>query len=314
MTLQIIRRWFFIVGLILLLAPFLHAQIQMEVTPDTNRILIGDKVKLTFTITCEPSIEIEQLTLDSITVLTGFELSDATDWVEKKTQMSKILTKEIMLTVFNPGEYEFPKVPYTYRYQGNTKIGASDSWHLTVLPYTTPSQDIAPNKDIIEDNSIWNKYGNFILMTIGAITLLLIVFYFYSRFRKHKSTNDVPAVKLNPAEKALTSLAALKVSESWKDEDPKAFQTDLSTILRNYLQEATSVPALHLTSHEIIHSLKKLSPPESILDTTDKALNIADLVKFAKAQSREEINLSFIDKVRDLVLETEVFLHQKKVE
>lgn len=219
-----------------------------------------------------------------------------------------------MLTVFNPGEYEFPKVPYTYRYQGNTKIGASDSWHLTVLPYTTPSQDIAPNKDIIEDNSIWNKYGNFILMTIGAITLLLIVFYFYSRFRKHKSTNDVPAVKLNPAEKALTSLAALKVSESWKDEDPKAFQTDLSTILRNYLQEATSVPALHLTSHEIIQSLKKLNPPESILDTTDKALNIADLVKFAKAQSREEINLSFIDKVSDLVLETEVFLNQKKVE
>ena len=314
MTLQIIRRWFFIMGLILLSAPFLHAQIQMEVTPDTNRILIGDKVKLTFTITCEPSIEIEQLTLDSITIISGFELSDATEWVEKKTQMSKILTKEIMLTVFNPGEYTFPKVPYEYKYQGKTKIGSSDSWHLTVLPYNTPSQDIAPNKDIIEDNSIWNKYGNFILMTIGAIIILLIGLYFFSRFRKHTTTHDIPQVKLSPAEKALTSLAALKANDSWKAEDPKVFQTDLSTILRNYLQETTSIPALHLTSHEIIHSLKKLNPPESILDTTDKALNIADLVKFAKAQSREEINLSFIDKVRDLVLETEVFLHQKKVE
>jgi len=302
------------VGLILLSTPFLHAQIQMEVTPDTNRILIGDKVKLTFTITCEPSIEIEQLTLDSITVLTGFELSDATDWVEKKTQMSKILTKEIMLTVFNPGEYTFPNVPYEYKYQGKTKIGTSDSWHLTVLPYNTPSQDIAPNKDIIEDNSIWNKYGNFILMTIGAITLLFIGLYLYSRFRKNKSNREVPQVKLSSAEKALASLTALKANDSWKAEDPKAFQTDLSTILRNYLQESTSIPALHLTSHEIIQSLKKLNPPESILDTTDKALNIADLVKFAKAQSREEINLSFIDKVKDLVHETEVFLTQKKVE
>ena len=60
--------------------------------------------------------------------------------------------------------------------------------------------------------------------------------------------------------------------------------------------------------------MRFMRQPDDLQCTRTKPLNIADLVKFAKAQSREEINLSFIDKVRDLVLETEVFLHQKKVE
>ncbi|QLH27965.1 MAG: hypothetical protein HWD63_00250 [Candidatus Parvibacillus calidus] len=53
--------------------------------------------------------------------------------------------------------------------------------------------------------------------------------------------------------------------------------------------------------------MKKTGLPYNVIDTTDKALNIADLVKFAKAQSREEINFSFIGKVETLIDEAESF-------
>ncbi|MCO6461273.1 MAG: hypothetical protein J5I59_07710 [Saprospiraceae bacterium] len=295
----------------LFFAHFLQAQIQMEVTPDTNRILLGDRVKLTFTITCEPTIEIKNLVLDSITTLDGFELSHESEWVEKKTQMSKILTKEMILTVFNPGEYDFPKVPYNYIYQGKQKTGYSGQWHLTVLPLNTSSPEIAPNKDIVVDNSFWNLYGNWVIAGLCCLLAILLILYFIRRRKNIKSGTGGLPVEINPAKEAIAALDRLESSNLWKSEDPVPFQTELSDVLRTYLQRVTRIPALHLTSYEIVASLRKAGLSNNIIDITDKALNIADLVKFAKAQSREEINYSFIAKVKALIHETELILQNK---
>ena len=92
-----------------------------------------------------------------------------------------------------------------------------------------------------------------------------------------------------------------------QSEDHKAFQTVLSGILRKYLSEGHHIPALQKTSHEIVEIMKKRSMPEYLYDITDKALNIADLVKFANAQSRIEINYSFIEKVENMIAEAELF-------
>lgn len=284
------------------------AQIQMEVTADTNSILLGDKIKLTFTITCDPSIAIKSLVLDSITKVPGFELSDEKEWVEKNTQMSKILTKEMMFTAFEPGDYEFPVVPYIYDYQGSEKTGFSKSWHLKVLPMLTKGEDIAPNKDIVVVITFWDRFGIYIIISSVIILLALLGFLFYNYLkRKRGKKSQEPIMQVSPAQRARDGLDLLRKSELWKAEDHKPFQTGLSLILRTYLQEAFDIPALNSTSHEIVSQLKKAGLPYNVVDTTDKALNIADLVKFANAQSREEINFSFIGKVEALIDEAELF-------
>ncbi|QLH27967.1 MAG: hypothetical protein HWD63_00260 [Candidatus Parvibacillus calidus] len=120
----------------------------MEVTADTNSILLGDRIKLTFTITCDPSISIKKLVLDSITTIPGFELSDEKEWVERKTQMSKILTKEMMFTAFEPGITNF-RLYHSFMTIRTPKKGFSRPWRLKVLPMLNKSEDIAPNKDIV---------------------------------------------------------------------------------------------------------------------------------------------------------------------
>ena len=284
------------------------AQIQMEVTADTNSILLGDRIKLTFTITCDPSISIKKLVLDSITTIPGFELSDEKEWVERKTQMSKILTKEMMFTAFEPGDYEFPAVPFFYDYQNTEKKGFSRPWRLKVLPMLNKSEDIAPNKDIVVVITFWDRFGVYIIISLAVILLgvlsALLVSYLK---RRSKYTPRAPVMQISPAQKARKELALLRKNELWKAEDHKMFQTKLSLILRIYLQEAFDIPALKSTSHEIVSQLKKTGLPYNVIDTTDKALNIADLVKFAKAQSREEINFSFIGKVETLIDEAESF-------
>lgn len=293
--------WLVLVLLTAFCLPRADAQIQLEVTADTNRMMIGDRQKLTFTITCDPSIEITGLALDSITRVEGFELSDEKDWVEKKTSMSRILTKEIMLTVFNPGEYDFPEVPYHYTYQGKDKTGHSRPWHLSVLPLNTPEPDIAPNKDIIEETFFFERYRTFIISALALILLTIAGIWYFKKYKRSPQEPVSVKITIPPAVQARQALRELRESGSWRDEDHKPFQTQLSSILRTYLQDEFNIPAYNHTSHEIIKTLQKRNFPYPIVETADKALNIADLVKFANARSREEINYSFIEKVEKLI-------------
>ncbi len=283
------------------------AQIQMDIIPDTNRMMVGDQQKLLFTITCDPTIEVTKLDLDSITDIEGFELMEEQNWVEHKTQMSKILTKSITFTAFNPGEYDFPEVPFQYIFNGKPKSGSSKSWKLTVMPLNTSEEDISPNKDIIVEVDFFDRYKWVIFSLVGLLGIGLLIFIIRKIISHNQKTKYEPKIKPDPAKDAAESLARLRASELWKSDDHKAFQTALSGILRKYLAESHHIPALFKTSHEIIDHMGKQNMPEHMIDTTDKALNIADLVKFANAQSRSAINYDFIEKVENLVIEAELF-------
>lgn len=281
----------------------LRAQIQLDVIPDTTRMLIGDQQKITLTITCDTSITDIKIDLDSITKIEGFEILEERNWVERRTQMSKILSKEITFTAFVPGEYTFPALVYHYRFNDNLRTNRAKSWQLTVLPVVSQSQDIEPIKDIlIEKKNFWD-YKWYLL---GGLALLSLLWWWWRRRKKVKPVADVipdPIVIIQPEIEALEALTALRASNLWAGEDHKAFQTALSRILRQYLTDGHQIPAMNLTSQEIVRQMKRHSFPKELYDIAHKALNIADLVKFANAQSRTEINLSFIDKVTHLVRE-----------
>jgi hypothetical protein len=310
MKLRSISLWvltFFLMGFV----SSMHAQIQMEVTADTNRMMVGDQLKLVFTITCEPSITVNKIVLDSITAVPGFEISEEKDWVERATAMSKILTKEMIFTAFEPGDYAFPEVPYLYSYQGKEKEARSRSWKLTVLPLNTSEEDIAPNKDIVVESFFFERYKTTIFIALGLIALSVLLYYLNKNRKKELPEMKFKMPELPPAEVALKALSSLRESRLWESEDHKVFQTALSGILRQYLSASLKIPALNSTSHEIVTLLKQINMSHNIVDTTDKALNIADLVKFANAQSRNEINYAFIGKVEELVDETESLISNK---
>ena len=298
--------WIFLV-LVITGSTGAFGQIQMEITADTNRMIVGDQQKLVFTVTCDPEITINKIDLDSVTAVEGFELSEEQPWVENTTPMSKILTKDITFTAFNPGEYDFPEVTYHYSYKGNNKSGKSKSWKLTVFPLNTSEEDIAPNKDIIVEVYFLDKYK---WVLIGAI-IGIAAYFIRKKLNKKHDLEFLNKPKVDPALAAKTALEKLRAGDLWKSDDHKAFQTALSEILRRYLADAHSIPAMNMTSHEIVQRMGRGRMPESMIDVANKALNIADLVKFANAQSRNEINFSFIGKVENLVDEAELFLSLK---
>ena len=163
--------------------------------------------------------------------------------------------------------------------------------------------DIKPIKEV--NKPIWRL----LMRILFGLIVLAILWYFWKKYlRKDDSeaTLHEENVVLIPAHvKALEDLFKLRASRKWETGESKEFQSELTNIIRTYLEERYHIPALELTSDEIIELIRK----KSLLSKTwssilDDILHIADLVKFAKAEPDHNIHTDFLDKSVDFVNST----------
>jgi hypothetical protein len=120
-----------------------------------------------------------------------------------------------------------------------------------------------------------------------ALAALIGVFIWYYRKRKRKEPvfSLKPVTILLPHETALRELENLRVKKLWQAGRVKEYHSELTEILRKYIEDRFKVPALEQTSAEIINSLSDpaICQPPSI-DKLGSLLILADMVKFAKAR------------------------------
>lgn len=88
-----------------------------------------------------------------------------------------------------------------------------------------------------------------------------------------------------PLDEALRRLAALAEADVSSDRAMKPFFVELSDILRTYVARKTGVPALELTTGELIDELSRIRDAVHLSDErvhdVDRLLRTADMVKFA---------------------------------
>ena len=76
----------------------------------------------------------------------------------------------------------------------------------------------------------------------------------------------------------------------WQNNKVKQYYSELTEIIRNYIERELKVPALEKTSDEVIEMLRDFNDAESIETTKENIeklkdlLREADLVKFAKSK------------------------------
>jgi hypothetical protein len=120
----------------------------------------------------------------------------------------------------------------------------------------------------------------------GLIVLLLalggLAWFLAARYRNNKPIIRRVKVepKLLPHEQALKDIEAIKADRTLQANDPKAYYTALTDVLRKYMAERFGFDAMEMTSTEIIDCLKR-SDQESIGELRE-LFTTADLVKFAK--------------------------------
>lgn len=207
------------------------------------------------------------------------------------------LTKTYGLTQFDSGVYTIPKQKITI---GNN-IFFTDSIQVqvnTVVVDTTKQKlfDIKPLIEVDKKRSdIWGTLGIvllFLLLIGGALYWLI--------WRKKPLTEAKKIAALPPYERAKLALEKLDEDQYFENEEIKTYYSDLTLILRQYLDEKVYEQSLESTTDELMSRLKTLKAANQIKLSKETIQNIetilkrADLVKFAK--SKPDYQLAKLDK------------------
>jgi Ca2+/Na+ antiporter len=194
------------------------------------------------------------------------------------------LVKKYGLTQFDSGRYTIPSIKVLI----NNKAYLSDSIQVEVanVVVDTLKQKMYDIKDIVPANesSDWWKYVLFVLLVAGIAAFI----YWYVKLRQKKVIEE--EIYKTPIEKATSLLNTLEKKELWQKGEIKEYYSQLTDIVRNYIEEAIEIPAMESTTSELIEGLqmaskkKKMKLSKETFDNLLTVLKQADLVKFAKSK------------------------------
>lgn len=250
---------------------------------DTASIRIGEQIHWTVAVEVDSTdlvIFPEGQTFSPLETVEAF----TTDTTRKNSRI--LLQKTYALTQFDSGAYLLP----TQRIDINGKGYFTDSLLISVasVPVDTVNQkmyDIKPMMGVEANRFGWLKWLGFGLL--GA--LLAGALYWYV-LRKKPLTEEAQQALLPPYERALKELKRLEASRYLIQDEFKQYYTELTDIVRAYLEEEVHISALESTTAQLLDKLEllrdsgKLDLEEDTLIQFRKILETADLVKFAKSK------------------------------
>ena len=207
------------------------------------------------------------------------------------------LIKKYGLTQFDSGAYTIPKQ--------KVLIGAKEFYtdslkvEIRQVVVDTTKQGLYDIKPIIEVNKSagnWWKYALLILLIVVLVGFLLWWFI----WRVKPLTKEEEIALLPPYDRAKLALKQLDESNYLQNENLKGYYSDLTFIIRKYLDEKVYDRALESTTDELISRLNLLKDGNQIELSKEDIRNIetilkrADLVKFAKGTP--DVALAEIDR------------------
>ena len=139
-----------------------------------------------------------------------------------------------------------------------------------------------------------------LLALLGAVIYLII--------RKNRKGYFFTPPPVLPAHvRAINSLDKIKAEKIWQQDRWKEFYTQLTDVLRRYINERFGVNSLEMTSGEILAIIRTKAEEDSVYDNLKQILTVADLVKFAKHKP-------FIDENDLSLMNSYFFINQTKEE
>lgn len=289
-SLNLLARFILVLLLIISFSAGLKAQqISASVSLDTTAMLIGDHLGMTLKMSAPSDAKvfwpaIPDTILGNIVVIGRGEI-DTLLSADKK-QMT--LTQPFRLTCFDSGFYTIPPIPFKYRVPPDTTLLEVTS-SLAMLSVHTIAVDttkaIKPIFGPVRVPVTFMEILPWILYGLAAVLIIAFIVWYLIRRKKNKPLlTFIPKTVLTPWEKALQQLELLKTKKLWQSGKFKDYHTELTDILRVYIEEKYKVSAMEQTTSEILESLEGHPEfPSSNRTRLQSILVQADLVKFAKA-------------------------------
>ncbi len=294
----------------------LHVQSKVTVTArlDSVNLLMGKLTTLTLEVVQDkgnpggfpmfrdvnPAVGYVGVCGDSIELRTSYK-ADTIEIGSGRIQINY----QIPLQAFDSGSYRLPRFVYV----SESDSARSNALTLNVVPVKVTADDpIAGFAKVAEPEGA--KFFDFVpdwLADFWWIILLLIILGIAAWWavRRYKKEGTVLPKKPEPTpyEVAITALRKLKEKKLWEQGMEKEYFTDLTEILRVYLDRRFGINAMEMTSREIMDHLYH-SDVKDKREYMRQILNVADFVKFAKVRPLPADNIAAYDNAVRFIEET----------
>ncbi len=277
--------------------------IEVKSVVDTSHITIGDRITYTLSIDHVDTMRVEKP--GEGVHLGQFEIKDYKIY-DPVRQEGRILEKfEYVISVFDTGTFVIP--PFPVAYFPNDSLGDYKLIEASAITIYVESviqdeerqlRDIKPPIDI--------PYDYFLLLSVISSIVLIgaLVYLGYRLYLKRKETGyfiKTPEPPRPAHEVALESLEELLKKDLLSDGLIKEFYSDISEIIRRYIEGRYFIPALEETSREILIELNGQDISEEMLLKAKESLELSDLVKFAKYKPSDEENQNVVSWTKEFV-------------
>lgn len=266
---------------------------------DTNKILIGEQTCLHISVYVnQEDIKNVKFPFLQDTLINGLEIINQTNDTIISESITQI-TKNITITSFDTNYYIIPKLPIVIGL--NTIKTEVQLLTVTTLEATNkPLNDINGNiefeysfSDYLDSFLYWltnNKWW------IISILVILMIFIIILKKIKNKSSLQEEIIELDPPHiEAYISLMKIKEMKLWENDNLKPFYSQITEVLKRYLNRQFQIATYEKTSEEIVKSLKFINLSTNEVLILHKLLTLSDLVKFAKEKPIESENIEVIN-------------------
>jgi len=257
-------------------------QKQVTTSIDTTKNKIGAEFKLTLKTNVDTLSKVvfpNAKNFGALEVIQSYPI----DTIRKDDRYE--LVKKYGLTQFDSGRYMIPSVKILI----NKKEYLSDSIRVEVanVQVDTLKQKMYDIKDIVPANEGIGDWWKYLLILLVIAGIGAFIYWYIKKRQKQKIEEEIYKT---PIEKATSLLNNLEKKELWQQGEVKEYYSQLTDIVRNYIEEAIEIPAMESTTSELIEGLKtaskkkKMKLSQETIDNLFVVLKQADLVKFAKSK------------------------------
>ena len=245
---------------------------------DTTNIRIGEQFQLKISVDETQNVIIPKIQLK------GLEIIDST----RIDTIKNSLIRRYILTGFDSGAFYIPQQQIFVKNQAFL----TDSLLINIATIAIDTLKVKkfPIKSIKKEPYTFDDFRIYIYLILAILAIIGFWIYWFV-IRKRKETEDAPTYRtLPPFEEAILRLNELDEKLLWQNNKIKEYYSELTEIVRGYIERELKVPALENTTDEVLAMIKDFKNADSIetsKETIKKLKDLlqeADLVKFAKSK------------------------------
>jgi len=297
---------------ILLLSYSLSAQITAKI--DTNLIELGDQTNLTFIVDSKgqkvvfPDFKNNEIS-KNVSIVESYPLEkikNKPNSVKKKYRIAffddSVQTIEPFAVLVGKDTLYSPEINV---FVEKVKIDSATAAKIDTT-MRIPGIDVKQPMTVkFTFKEFMQRFGRWILLGLLIALLIGIVIWIIIRYKKNKPIKILQKPAEPPHIIAYRELDQLKAKKLYEKGQVKEYYSELTNIVRKYIEQRFRIKAMEQTTSEILNSFEATKViSKELMKLMEELLSMSDMAKFAKYVPFSEQSTIDWNKTRDFVEQT----------